>query len=82
MNAEQCRAARSLLNISRSELAVQAGASFAGVTNFELNGRVAPGTGELLQKALEARGAEFSESDGIVWVGAHTDRPKDNRAIA
>ena len=65
MTAEQCRAARALLNWSQDHLAAQASISVTTLRNFE-RGATAPVRNNLaaLRSALEAAGVEFIPENG------------------
>jgi transcriptional regulator with XRE-family HTH domain len=61
----QCRAARALLDWSQQQLADASKAGNATIRNFE-GGRSSPvnATMEVLQRALEAAGVEFTNGEG------------------
>jgi transcriptional regulator with XRE-family HTH domain len=62
----QCRAARALLNWSQQELATAARVGVITVQNFEI-GKTVPrnATMDVMVRALEAAGVEFTENDGV-----------------
>src|SRR5205085_6094386 len=61
MTPAQCRAARALLNWSEDRLASAAAIKVSVVRNFEREKSVPRMTAELLQRAFEAAGIEFSD---------------------
>ncbi len=64
MTPAQCRAARGLLDWTQVKLAEAAGVGTSIVTSFERSGRaVAAGAVHTMQRALEAAGVEFPDSE-------------------
>ncbi len=64
MTPAQCRAARGLLDCTQVKLAEAAGIGTSIVTSFERSGRaVAAGAVHTMQRALEAAGVEFLDSE-------------------
>jgi transcriptional regulator with XRE-family HTH domain len=61
MTPAQCRAARGLLNWSEDRLASAAGIKISVVQDFEKDKAVPRATAQLLQRAFEAAGIEFSD---------------------
>lgn len=62
----QCRAARGLLGYTQAELAQKAGLSKTGLNNFESGkSSMKASTQELLKKALEDGGIEFTKGEGV-----------------
>lgn len=62
---DQCRAARGLLDITRTQLAAAARVSLATLYQFENGERaIKRRTQELIRSALEARGVAFIAEDG------------------
>jgi transcriptional regulator with XRE-family HTH domain len=74
----QIRAARALLRLEQDELARRANVSVVTVRRLESPdglGKVAPGTVDEIQRALEAAGAEFVER-GVrhrAWTGEEVE---------
>lgn len=69
MNPAQCRAARGLLNLTQSELAVAAGLSDVTIRNFEnAKTELQPASKKVLEQALSAAGVVFL-ADGEMVVG-------------
>ena len=71
LTANQCRAARALLDISQSELARLAGVSLSTVSDFETGWRAARGRAKVsdematrLRAALENAGVELIDENG------------------
>lgn len=65
MNAEQCRAARALLDLKQPKLAEMAGVGLSTVVDFEKRRRVvASTTVDAIQAALEKGGVEFIAENG------------------
>jgi len=66
ISVHQIRAARALLNIKQSELALMAGISLASLNNIEREVTV-PRTNTLskIRKALESFGIEFTSQEGV-----------------
>jgi transcriptional regulator with XRE-family HTH domain len=61
MSPAQCRAARGLLNWSEDRLASAAGITVSVIRAFEAEKSVPRSTAQVLQRALEAEGIEFSD---------------------
>ncbi len=72
MNPIQSKAARAMLGLSRSELAVQAQVSFPAVTNFENGRETASAIVLALQQAFEQRGIVLVEKPGMAGVMIRT----------
>lgn len=70
LSPEQCRAARSLLNIEQNALAADASVSRGVIIDFE-KGRRTPGINNLaaIRSALERAGAVFLDDDEMVSGG-------------
>ena len=66
MTPAQCRAARSLLGWTQTELAHQAGVGRSTVTDFELDSRrLSAKLVAKIRRGLEKGGIEFSNSKGV-----------------
>ena len=63
--AQQCRAARALLNLSREWLAKRSGVSKRAIANFEsgASGALMPMNARAIRETFEQEGVEFS-ADG------------------
>lgn len=68
--AEQCRAARALLDMTQPSLAAMAGLGLSTVVDFERSRRpVSKGAVDALRRALESAGVEFiNANDGGAGV--------------
>jgi transcriptional regulator with XRE-family HTH domain len=65
ISAEQCRAARALLDWSQSELADKAGVGIVTVRQLEAGAhKPRRATLDVIQRALEDAGVEFIEENG------------------
>jgi len=63
--ANQCRAARGLLDITQAELAEKAGVSLRTVISFEAGERTPiRATLEVIRRAFESDGVEFIDANG------------------
>ena len=62
-SAQQCRAARALLNLSREWLAKRSGVSRRAIANFEsgASGSLMPMNARAIRETFEREGIEFSE---------------------
>lgn len=66
ISPKQCRAARALVDITRAELAEASTVSPAAIGGFETEATEPRSTSiELLRTALEAKGIEFLDDDGV-----------------
>lgn len=84
MDAEQCRAARGLLNWTQADLAAASGVSAVTIRNFE-QGKTKPQTASLrvLQQTLEQAGIQFiPENGGGAGVRFRTPRPLSPESTA
>jgi transcriptional regulator with XRE-family HTH domain len=79
IRAEQCRAARGLLNWSQPELASRAGVGLSTVRNLEAaRHQTTKANGAAIRRALEEAGVEFIASNG----GGPGVRLRDNPELA
>lgn len=75
---EQCRAARALLNCSRTDLAEASGVGRSTIAKFE-RGERTPHKSNLasIQAALEAAGVVFTQGDDTIGPGVHLRAPRE-----
>lgn len=64
LTAEQCRAARGLLDWTQSDLAARASISAVSIRAFEKGGDMRDSNRKLLQLTLEAAGVQFIPENG------------------
>ena len=64
ITAEQCRAARGLLDWSQAELADRALVGIVTVRQLEAGGRPRRATLDVIRRAFESAGVEFIEENG------------------
>lgn len=64
ITADQCRAARALLNWTQEELSKHVSISGVSLRNFERGGDMRESNKKLLQLALEAAGVQFIPENG------------------
>jgi transcriptional regulator with XRE-family HTH domain len=65
LSSEQIKAARAILNLSRDGLAEESGLSVGTIRNLESGAVISLAYSEAIRKAVERRGWEFTESEGI-----------------
>jgi transcriptional regulator with XRE-family HTH domain len=73
MNATQCRMARAALQLGVRELAALARVSTTTVTKLERGEPLMPRTAEAIQRALEAKGIEFTHAPPGVALRGHNE---------
>jgi DNA-binding XRE family transcriptional regulator len=76
ITAEQCRAARALLNWTQDELAKRVSVSAVSIRAFEKGGEMRDSNRKLLQLTLEAAGVQFIPENGG-GAGVRLAKPKD-----
>lgn len=77
ITAEQCRAARALLNWTQDELAKQVSVSSVSIRAFEKGGEMRDSNRKLLQLTLEAAGVQFIPENGG-GAGVRLAKPRDS----
>jgi transcriptional regulator with XRE-family HTH domain len=65
LSSEQIKAARAILNLSREGLAEESGLSVGTIRNLESGAVISLAYSEAIRKAVEKRGWEFTDSEGI-----------------
>ena len=64
ITAEQCRAARALLNWTQADLAQRVSISSVSIRSFEKGGEMRESNRKLIRFALEAAGVQFIPENG------------------
>lgn len=78
LTADQCRAARGLLNWTQGDLALRASISAVSVRAFEKGGEMRDSNRKLLQLTFEAAGVQFIAENGG-GAGVRLAKPKEQK---
>jgi transcriptional regulator with XRE-family HTH domain len=76
LTADQCRAARALLNWTQADLAERVSVSAVSIRAFEKGGEMRDSNQKLIRLTLEAAGVQFIPENGG-GAGVRLAKPKD-----